>query len=307
MIANFFNKSKPAVHLSVALLLFVYYVVAVLLFSEETFSFLFLIEKVGVFLLLLVLLFIVKFIVSKNNLTQDNSYTVLLIVFLLGTFYESMLTPLLALVNIVLLLSYRKLYSLKSTISTQQKLFDAGLWVGVAVLLFNWSILFLGLVYVAMIIHHKVNFKNLWVPIAGFAAPIVIYFTYCFALDEMVSFHERWIFVTDFNFVPYNQFKLLIPITFLITLLLWAIVILTPRLTTIGINPKRSWTLVLSHLFIAVIMIVLVPNKNGSEVFFMFFPIAGIVTNFLQRSPSENFKNLILYLFLGISVLVYFL
>ena len=97
-------------------------------------------------------------------------------------------------------------------------------------------------------------------------------FINCFALDEMVSFHERWVFVIDFNFVPYNQFKLLIPITFLIKLLLWAIVLITPRLTTIGIKPKRSWVLVLSHLFVAVIMIAIIPNKNGSEVFFMFFP-----------------------------------
>ena len=74
-----------------------------------------------------------------------------------------------------------------------------------------------------------------------------------------------------------------------------------------GVNYKRSFNLVFSHLLISAIIISLSPVKNGSEMFFMIFPFTVIVTNFLQKSQSENFKNVILYLFFVISAGVYFL
>jgi hypothetical protein len=307
MIANFFNKSKPVTIFAIILLLLVYYVSSTFLYKYESFSFFFVIKTVGFFLVFLALLFIMKFIIQKNNLTQDNSFALLLAVLLLGTFYETMFSNNIVFANITLLFAFRKLYSLKSGMNTKQKLFDAGFWVGIATLIYSWSILYVLLIYVAMLIYKRLNFKNIFIPLVGLGAPLFLYFTYCFYFDNLIAFNNCWQFASSFNYNSYNQFKYLIPITFLVTLFLWSVVSLSSKVVKRGVNYKRSFNLVFSHLLISAVIVALAPIKNGSEMFFAIFPLVIFISNFLEKSKSENFKNLILYLFFIISVGVYFL
>jgi len=307
MIANFFNKTKPVVLFTIVICLLIYVLSAAFVFKFEDLSGLFFIKMLGSFLLILLFLIIVNFVVKKNRLTRDNSYALLLTVVILGTFSETLFSLKFLLANIALLLSYRKVYSLRSATNTKGKLFDAGLWLGVAALISEWSLLFVILIYIGMTIYQRIDLKNIFIPIVGLVTPIFIYFTYSMLIDNIELFHNRWLFQTSFNFVPYNQLKFLIPITFLLTIMLWSVSLFIPKLSAIGVNAKRSWILGFNHLLISMVFVTISPVKNGSEVLFMVFPLAVISTNFLQKSPSENFKNLILYLFFGISVVVYFL
>lgn len=307
MIANFFNKTKPAVTFIIILCFFVYFTASTFLFKLDEFSIFFFLNRTSVFIAFALFLIIAKFIINKNNLTQDNSLALFILVFLIGTFYETFFFNNILLANFTLLLSFRKVYSLRSVINTKQKLFDASFWVGIATFFNSWSILFLLLIYVGMLIYKKNDLKNLFIPIVGFLCPTLLYFTYFFYFNEVDAFYSHWIFDANFNYATYNSFKLLIPISFLLTLTLWSIISVTPNLVTISKDLKNSWGLILFHLFLSAIIIAISPVKNGSEMFFMIFPLAVIVTNFLQKRQSENFKNLILYLFIAISITVYFL
>lgn len=307
MIANFFNKTKPIVHFTITLGLFIYFISANFLFNEKSFSALIFAERFGIFFGFVLLMLILNFIIQKNNLTQNNSYALLIVVLLFGTFYETMFSNQLLFTNIALYLSFRKIYSLRSEKSTKQKLFDAGFWVGISALIDPWSIFYIALIYLAIVICQRKDFRNIFIPFIGAVAPIFIYFTYCFYFDSLELFNARWIFNPNLNFANYNQFKLLIPIAFLLTLVIWSIAVLTPKIGTEGINVKRTWRLLLNHLLISALIIFLSPVKNGAEMFYMVFPLSIIVANFLKRSNSKNFKNLILYLILIISIVVYFL
>ncbi len=307
MIANFFNKTKPIVHFIITLGLFIYFISANFLFNLKAISALILAERFGIFLGLVLLMLILNFIIQKNNLTQNNSYALLIVALLFGTFYETMFSNQLLFTNIALYLSFRKIYSLRSGKSTKQKLFDAGFWVGISALIYPWSIFYIALIYLAIVIYQRLDFRNMFIPFIGVAAPIFIYFTYCFYFDSVELFNARWIFNPNLNFENYNQFKFLIPIAFLLTLVIWSIAVLTPKIGSEGINVKRTWRLVINHLLISALIIFLSPVKNGSEMFFIVFPLSVIVANFLKKSNSKNFKNLILYLILIISIVVYFL
>lgn len=307
MLANFFNKSKPAVVFVIAICLFVYFTIANVLFKFQEISWLFIAKGLGLFLCFVLFLIIFKFIINKNNLTQDNSYALLFTVFILATFYESLFAAEIFYANVILLLSYRKIYSLRSGINTKLKLFDAAFWIGISTLIYSWSILYVLLIYFAMIIFKKVTFKNLMIPMVGIGIPIFIFFTYCFAVDDLVWFNQLFVMEMNFNYVSYNQFKLLIPISFLLTIVLWSIVSVTPKVASGGANFKKIWNLLILHLLIAAAVIGISPIKNGSEMIFMVFPLTLIITNFIQKSESKNFKNLVFYLFLLISIGVYFL
>jgi len=307
MIANFFNKTKPVTIFSVVVLLFAYYLIAVFFGSSSEFSLVSLAKRMSFFFWYTLLLLLFNFIVKKNKLTKGNSYALLLVVFLVGTFSEAMFSNGIVFSNIMLFLAYRKIYSLRSGLNTKTKLFDAGFWIGTATLIYSWSIFYVILVYFAIAIYQKLTFKNLVIPIIGLITPILIYFTYCFYFDNLPIFYSRFIYATNLDFAPYHALKMSIPILFLISILVWCMFSVTPKIVSISNNFKFSWNVLLHHLVISVIIIFFSPIKNGSEMLFLIFPSAIIITNFLQKSKSSTFKNLLLYLFLLISISVYFL
>lgn len=307
MIANFFNKTKPAIIVNLLLLFGIFYFSATFLIRTIDFSLaalgLVLVGFIGFIFMLLV----INFILRKNNLTGDNLYALLLIILLLGTFYETMFTFNLYFSNLLLLFAFRKTYSLKTGLNSKSKLFDAGFWIGISAILYSWTVLFLLIIYVALFIYNKVTLKNLVIPIVGFLFPVICFFTYHFYFDSLYIFYEKLVFNYSFDFSNYNQLKYLIPLTLLITLILWSIVVLTPKIVLQGSGFKMSWQLLIFHLIISVIVVLLSLQKNGSELFFVIFPSGVIIANFLQKTSSSMFKNLVLYLFLVVSVVVYLL
>lgn len=307
MIANFFNKTKPAIVLNLIMLFALFYFTSVFLFHSIDISIASIGLIIGVFLCFVFMLLLLNFILRKNNLTEDNSYALLITILLLGSFYETMFELNIFFSNLVLLLAFRKIYSIGSGIKIKSKLFDAGFWVGIATLIYSWSIIFLILVYVGMLVFRKMNVKNLFIPIVGFITPLIIYFTYHFYFDNLNFFYDTLNFDMSFNFVTYNALKLLIPITLLLALIIWCVVTLSPKVVLISNNFKLSWKIIMIHLIVSIVIVVVSPLKNGSELFFLIIPVAIIIANFIHKTGSSTFKNLILYLFLAISIGVYFL
>lgn len=307
MIANFFNKSKPVIIFNLIAVLFLFYVVSGFMLNFEELTIWFFLKKGMNFIGLVLLLLLVNFIVKKNNLTLDNSYTLLIHTLLLGTFYFSMHTSEILFVNLLLLLSYRKIYSIKSGFNIGGKLFDAGFWIGTASLIYPPSILFVVLIYIAILIYQKLYIQNFIIPIIGVLTPVLLFFTYAFFTDNVGLFFNNYSYPISFDFSVYNNLNYLIAITFLITIVIWSVFVVSPKIITAGSTMRMSWNIVLNQLLIAAIITFAAPIKNGSEFLFLLFPSAVIITNFLQKSQSKNFKSLILYLFVAISIAVYFL
>jgi len=307
MIANFFNKTTPVTIFNIVVLLFIYCFISIFPQEFKEFSIPFLVKRIIFFFWLILYLLIVRFIIKKNKLTKDNSYALLLVVIVLGTFPATIFSNTIVFSNILLLLSYRKIYSLRSGINTKLKLFDAAFWIGIATLLYSWSIFYMLLIYLGIIIYQKISLKNLLIPIVGLVTPLLIYFTYNFYYDNLAIFYSRFNYEINLNFEAYNSLKYLIPLLFLVFILLWSFIIVTPKIVLISNNLKFSWNVLIIHLIISMIVIIVAPLKNGSELFYLAFPSAIIITNFLEKSKSKIVKNVILYLFLILSISVYFL
>ncbi|MDD3722762.1 MAG: DUF6427 family protein [Lutibacter sp.] len=305
MIANFFSKTKPATIFTVVVLLFVYYFTATFLLHFGQMSISFLIKRIGFFLLLVLFLLIVNFIVKKNKLTKDNSYSLLLMVFLLGTFPEAVFSSNIVFANFALMLGFRKIYSLRSGVDTELKLFDACFWIGIATLFYSWSIFFVLLVYVGTIIYKKLTVRNLFIPVVGFLTPMLIYFTYCLYFESATFFYNKFDYEINLDFSSYTALKLLIPLLFLSLVLVWSLFKVTPKVASVRNNFKFSWDVLLNHLLISAVVVSLAPIKNGSELFFLIFPLVIIISNLVQLTKSKIFRNVILYVFLLISIGVY--
>ncbi|NOR27702.1 MAG: hypothetical protein GQ540_04130 [Lutibacter sp.] len=307
MIANFFNKTKPVNIINVVVLLFLFYVVSFFVEHTIEFSWGFLLNKTIYFFWLLLFILIFKFIIKKNKLTKDNAYALLIAVLILVAFPKAIFSSSVLFSNLILLLSFRKIYSLKSGIHIKIKLYDAAFWIGIATLINSWSVLFIFLIYVGIIVYQKISLKTLLIPIIGLATPIFIYFTYHFYFATLPVFYNKFNFEISLNYASYLAFKQLLPIALLILILTWSIVISTPKIVLVSNHLKFSWNILINHLIIAIIIIALSPIKNGAEFFYLIFPTAIIIANFIQNIKSTILKNVILYLFLGLSVSIYFL
>jgi len=305
MIANFFNTTKPFNTLIIVILLILLYSISSVNSIDSNIDIIEFSKTVMLFLVLIVTFFMVNFIVRKNGLSKDNSYVLLIMVLCFGLFPQSSLNYLFIISNLILLFAFRRIYSLRTNKEIKEKIFDSAFWVGIATLIYPWSFLYILLIYAGVITFNKSTIKNIIIPLIGFFTPIFIYGAFLFAIDELnyINFSLNY----NYSYVNYNSIQLLLPITLILGFLLWSIIPTTIKISTVNNEFKTSWSLVLFHLLISLMIGLTAVDKNGSELIFMFFPIAIIFTNYLQMVKEKWFKDVFLYSFLAVTITIYFL
>jgi hypothetical protein len=187
---------------------------------------------------------------------------------------------------------------------TQEKIFDSAFWIGIASIFYLWSFLFLLLVYAAIWLFRRGDWKNIWIPIVGYITPVFLAFTYLLAFDDVERFMQIWTFDFRLDVSLYNSFDFLWPIVFTGLLFLFSIYPTTRKSLLAKIDFKSTWQLLIVHLAVSLIVILIAPEKDGSEFSFLFFPLTIVFANFLQILEKYWIKEGILYLFLLSMILI---
>ncbi|MCK0130284.1 DUF6427 family protein [Flavobacteriaceae bacterium F08102] len=305
MLAKFFNKSSPINTLLIIIVLFVVYILASCTLPNAHFSLSYVGNRTVNLSLVAISFFLTNFIIRKNELSKENTYALLLLVCFYGMFPHSTENSNYLILHILLLFSARRLYSLKSMRRTKEKLFDAGFWTGLIMLLNPFGLIFIVFIYSAIINYKKFTLRNSIIPLVGIITPIFIYGVYLFALDRFDELLPSS--PADFSIYNYGTLPSIIALTLVIGFLLWTIIPATIKIMTVKLEFKSSWYLVLMHLLTSLLFILPQINKNGAELIFLFFPTAVIFTNYLQQNSENWFKEVFLYLFLITSITVNFL
>jgi len=287
MIANFFKKSKPIHAIFISVLFLLYYILAVVFVEKPTFSVGMVFTKVGFLFFFLVLFFLIRFINRKNQLSDLNSYVLLVLAILFGIFPKTMEVQNVFYAHFFLILAFRRIYSIKTNKNIKQKIFDSAFWIGIATLFYNWSSLFLILIFIAIIVYKKQEIRNFIIPIVGFFTPLFLAFTYYFVTDDVVEFNRKLSF--EFSFV----FDFNLGILILLILSIIAIISISLKINSLKNDLKVSWLLVIFHLLISIAVVILSPNKSGQELLFLFFPMAIIIANFIGILSNKIFKEVL--------------
>ncbi len=297
MIANFFNKTKPINFLILAVLVFIIFLITLIKANSEPLSFYFFVKN-GLFLFLaIVTVFVLNFIIRKNSLTEDNSYAILFFILLTGFFPNAFLSNGIFVSNFILLFAFRRIYSLRSSLETKEKIFDGAFWIGIGSLFYAGSLIYLVLVYAAIVIFRKIDWKNFMIPLIGVFTPIFLSYTYLLAFDDLDRFYGLWDVSFDLAMGPYLSAGYLIPLLLMGILSLIAIYPTTKRSLLAKIDFKATWSLLIFHIGISLILVIIAPEKDGSELLFLFFPISVLFANYLQVINRYWIKELVLYLF----------
>ena len=298
MIANFFNQTKPINFLLLSILVFFIYLVTLINVNSAPLDFFFF-AKNSLFLFLAILtLFVINFIIRKNALTEDNSFAILFYILISSYFPNSYINDDVFISNFILLFAFRRIYSLRSSIETKEKIFDSAFWIGIASLFYVWSMFYLILVYAAILIFRKIEWRNFLVPILGVLTPIFLSYTYLLAFDDLERFNNLWNLSFDLSVKAYNSKQFLVPLFLIGIVAMIAIVPTTKRSLLAKIDFKATWTLLIVHILISLVVVLVAPEKNGAELIFLFFPLSVLFANYLQVINRYWIKESIIYIFI---------
>lgn len=204
MIASVFNKTRPLNYLIIVLLVlfsFLAYSISNNYFSNDW-------QQIVVgtlkFFIVLASSLLVNFITLKNNLTKDNTYAVFLFFIFLLFFPTIFQNSQILISNFLLLLALRRLVSLKSMITPKEKIFDASFWIFLSALFHFWSILYIVLVFVSIVLHASRDFRNWIIPFIALFSVSVLFLMTNLYFDNALFLHIKNQSYFSFDFTYFD-------------------------------------------------------------------------------------------------------
>jgi hypothetical protein len=238
--------------------------------------------------------FVLDFLVSRNNLTKKNSYKILIFGLFVALLPETILNSKLLLANFFILLALRRILSLRSNKDIKKKLFDASFWICIATLFYFWSILFYVLIIAALILYSIVDIKNWIVPFIGALTVVIIGVSYMIIMDYNILDYSNNLISFSFDFSTLNSKRIVVSATIILSYGVWSLLYFVRHLKAKSKKSRPSFLLIIFAVVVGLLILAVSPNKNGSEFLFLFAPLSIIVTNYLETISEKWFKEVLL-------------
>jgi len=305
MISSIFGKTKPINYIIVLTFLFLFYWLVHFFLYQRVYGYEQLLWQVVVLAVLLFTFFIVNFVVIRNKLTGANSYTILFFALLMVIFPETLTDNNAVLCNFFILLATRRLISMRSLKNLKIKIFDASLWIMFGSLFYDWALLYLLVVYIAVYIYEPKNFKNWIVPFAAFFAVFMI--SYCFLIltNNQDFFYRHYQFSIQFDADYYlnwaNSSKLIIYIILFFMLSIFAFL----KLGKSGVGKIVTTRLIVFSFIIGLFLNVMISTENLHPILLTFFPAAVLMTNYVESIKRDNLREIVLMFSIFIPFMIF--
>jgi hypothetical protein len=296
MITRFFSTSKPIHLVLVSFFVFGLFLVIRFGYYSEGIDSTQILKELVLYSVTILSIFVLSFFVNKNNLTKQNSFKILFFSLFLACIPETIQHGNIIISNVFILFSIRRIISLRSNLSIKKKLFDAAFWIVLASLFYFWSILFLILVFAALIFYSIGQINNWIIPFTGILTVVLIVVCYYIITENSFGDINRYVDGLSFDFSNYNKLSLIISITIILSLGLWALFFYIRKLQDKTRAYRPSFILILVALIIGSTIVILAPNKNGSEFIFLFGPLAIIMTNYIESIKETWFAEVFVWL-----------
>jgi hypothetical protein len=220
-------------------------------------------------------------------------------VLLFGFFPTTIILTKISFAHLFILLAARRIYGLQYKKERNLKLFDIGLFLGIAYLLYPLSIVFLIVAFTAYFFFIKNIEKELFIPIIGFLTPIFLIYVYFIIFKKPKDFITLIEFNIGFDNIIYNTSRFYATL-FLVGIVFYALYSNVKNLHKGGVDKQRNTKLILSHLVFAVIVIALYLSDTKAAIQFVFFPVAVLIGNSIVNIKKNWIKELLLLsLFIG--------
>ncbi|MBT8184918.1 MAG: hypothetical protein KJN76_08755 [Eudoraea sp.] len=294
MISSIFGKTKPINYIIVLVFLFVFYWVVHFLVYQRSYPIEELLLQTVALGMLLFSIFVVNFIVKRNQITGTNSFTILYYALLVVVFHPVVLDNNAILCSFFLLLAHRRLISLKSLKDIKLKILDASLWVALASIFYDWALIYFVLIFAAIYFYEPKNIRNWLIPFLGTFTVGIILFSFLIIMNQekIMSDHYRFAFSFDINFFAYwgNSSKMVIYTVFVMIVGLWAFF----RLGKLGMGRIMTMRLIAISFAIGIVLTLLKTSEQSFPVMITFFPASILLTKYVEVIKKINIKEIAL-------------
>ena len=295
MLASVFSKTRPFNYLVIGILSLVFFVLKTISTASADATWVYYAEELGLFLLVLGSVFLTNFIALKNGLTKGNNYALLLFFVFLLFFSSVFQNKNIIISNFLLLLALRRLISLKSLLSTKEKIFDASFWILLAALFHFWSIFYIVLVFIAIILHVSKDYRNWIIPFIALLAVTILFFLANSLLDNGLMSTLLSKTYISFDFYYFDNVYQRIALAVFTSISLFAFVLHVFDIPNKALNMQSSHKTILFSFILGVGIYVLSANKNNGSLAFCFAPLAIIGANFIEKIENNWVKEIVVY------------
>jgi len=305
MLASIFSKTRPINYIILTLLVVCFYSMFIdkgFLTTWNTYQF---VSKAGILVLLLMMIYLSQFIVSRNRLVNDTAYVPLIFVSFLCLFPTSFENVRVVISGFFIMLALRRIFSLHSLKQSKEKIFDASLWICIASLFHFWSILYLILLFYAIASFGSKDYKNWIVPIIAFFGAFVFLSLYLLVNNET---YYDWIIEktqVSFNFMYFENVYQNIALAVFVSIALLYFFSQFTALSSKPYNMQNTYKKVMLSFLIGVAIFVISQDKNNGMLLFTFFPLAVLGANYIFSIPQNWRKEANAFSILGIGVFFY--
>ena len=307
MLTSFFSTSKPIHTVIVLVYMSVSYFLANSALFSEGFSWIVFLQSIGVWFLFILTMFILNFVSQKNELTKRNSYRILLFAVFASALPVALQSPKIIIAGVFVMLALRRILSFRSGLHMERKLFDAGLWLCFACIMYFWTGTFFVLILAGLLFYGGANIRYWFIPLLSVICVAVLCTCYVLYAGEDQSFILDVIDDFSFDFSSYTSLQILIPIAVFLTLFLWTIFRYIQDSKRATIAQRPLYLLVVFMAFIALGIVMITNMKTGAEWYFFLIPLAIMMTNYLENASGKFFKEVLLWILLLLPFTHYFL
>ncbi|MGY8914572.1 MAG: DUF6427 family protein [Flavobacteriales bacterium] len=306
MISSIFGKTKPINYIILLVFLFLFYWFAQFFLFVQTELSDELLNKMGFLILLMFSVFLVDFIVKRNKLTKTNSFAILFFTMLIVVFPEVLTDENAIWCNLFLLLAARRLLSIKSLKNIKVKIYDASLWITVASLFYDWAIVYIVLVFIAIYLYDPKNGRNWLIPFTGFFTVAMISYAILLIVDNPIFLKKHYQFDFEFNVAYFTHVGNSIKLVIYILLTAIAGLVAFVKLRSSGSGKIIAMRLIALYFFISMITVVLISADNTYPVLMTFFPAVIFFTHYIESIKKPNMKEIVLIASVIVPFLIFF-
>jgi len=307
MLTSFFGKSNPINFIILGIFLILGYFFGALREIDALLTLPLAVRYLFYFLIVVFFIFLMDFIIRKNKLTKANNYALFIFAAFLVMMPTSFLNGDIILANLFVLLAFRRIFSLNNGTFTEKKILDASIWLAVASLFYFWALLFYFVLLIGIFKNTAVNHKRVLIPIVGFFGVCSIATAFFLVKDNSFAWIFDYFQNTSLDFKKYSEVRILLPVSLLLALLIWASTNRAFNLSNLSRKDVPNTVLVLFFAAIAILVAVLSPEKTGAELLFLFAPTAIIAANYLENLEEFWFKEILLWLIFIFPIILWFL
>ncbi len=307
MLTRFFGKSNPVNFLILGAALGLSYAGYHLYVLQPGWDTASIIKLIGIPVLLVFTTLLLDFIVRKNNLTRKNT---------LAVFFFATLTLMvpsifensdLIIANTFCLFALRRVFSFTSERNLEKKILDASLWILVASFFYFYCLLFFVAVYFAILRSPNTKFRQLFIPLIAAVGVVSITTSISLLWNDTLNWFSDISLSIGLEAPAYNQWKLLIPASLILTGIVWIIFYRLFKVSSMMRKERPNFVVLIVILLSSLGVALAAPIKDGSELYFIIPPLAIGIADYIENSDSSFLGELVLWCALSLPVILVFL